>query len=157
MSEPTPPITIEGGPVRKDLAAQADAPSGFAERIASACAVVEDVASLAESGRDWWPLAMQWALKGQVPGLPSLIARPSSTAEVSDVLRLCNEARVPVTAAGGRSGVCGASIPVHGGVVLDLTAMAGIIGVDDVSLTVDVQPGTFGDDFEDALRAEHGL
>ena len=33
--------------------------------------------------------------------------------------------RVPVTAAGGRSGVCGASVPVLGGVVLDLTALAG--------------------------------
>jgi alkyldihydroxyacetonephosphate synthase len=154
---PTPPIAIEGGPSRHDLATQADAPSGFVERIGAVCATVEDVAALAESGRDWWPLAMQWALKGRVPGMPSVIARPSSASEVADVLRLCNESRVPVTAAGGRSGVCGASVPVHGGVVLDLTAMHGIIGVDDESLTVDVQPGTFGDTFEDALRAEHGL
>ena len=32
---------------------------------------------------------------------------------------------MPVTAAGGRSGVCGASVPVFGGVVLDLTGLAG--------------------------------
>src|SRR3954470_14384609 len=157
MSEPTPPITIEGGPVRHELAPQADAPSGFVERLASACAVVEDVPSLAEAGRDWWPLAMQWALKGRVPGLPIAIAKPASASEVADVLRLCNESRVPLTAAGGRSGVCGASVPVHGGVVLDLTSMSGISGVDDESLTVDVLPGTFGDDFEEALRGEHGL
>ncbi len=36
------------------------------------------------------------------------------------MLRICNEARVPVTPAAGRSGVCGASVPLHGGVVLDL-------------------------------------
>ena len=62
-------------------------------------------------------------------------------------------ARMPVTAAGGRSGVCGASVPVHGGVVLDLTAMAGIVAVDDESLTVDVLAGTFGHDLEADLRA----
>ena len=38
---------------------------------------------------------------------------------------LCNDARVPVTAAAGRSGVCGASVPVFGGVLLDLTAIDG--------------------------------
>ena len=168
MSEvhgPVPPITIEAGsleggdyrPTRHELAPQADAPSGFVDRLSSACTMVDDLPALAESGRDWWPLAMQWALKGRVPGLPIAVAKPASASEVADVLRLCNESRVPVTAAGGRSGVCGASVPVHGGVVLDLTSMHGIVGVDDESLTVDVLPGTFGDTFEDTLRADHGL
>jgi alkyldihydroxyacetonephosphate synthase len=53
--------------------------------------------------------------------------------------------------------VCGASVPVHGGVALDLTGMEGITDVDDTSLLVDVLPGTFGDVFEDELRAAHGL
>jgi alkyldihydroxyacetonephosphate synthase len=68
-----------------------------------------------------------------------------------------DEARVPLTAAGGRSGVSGASIPVHGGVVLDCTAMSGITAVDAVSGTIDVLPGTFGDALEEELRASHGL
>jgi alkyldihydroxyacetonephosphate synthase len=42
-------------------------------------------------------------------------------------------------------------------VVLDLCALAGIRGVDDSSLLVDVLPGTFGDRFEDELRRDHGL
>ncbi len=72
------------------------------------------------------------------------------------MLTVCHHARVPVTVAAGRSGVCGASIPVFGGVVLDLTAMAGIEAYDDTSLLVDVAPGTFGDHFEAALRQKHG-
>ncbi len=83
-------------------------------------------------------------------------ARPSSTAEIASVLALCNEARIPVTAAAGRSGVCGASVPVHGGVILDLTAISGIVGVDAESMVLDVRPGTFGTWLEDTLRAEHG-
>jgi alkyldihydroxyacetonephosphate synthase len=61
-----------------------------------------------------------------------------------------------VTAAAGRSGVCGASVPVHGGLVLDLCALAGIVDVDQESLVLDVLPGTFGTWLEHTLRAEHG-
>jgi len=74
---------------------------------------------------------------------------------VAAVLRACNEAVVPVTTCAGRSGVCGASIPVFGGVALDMTGMAGIVEVDDPSLLLRVLPGTFGDVLEDGLRAEH--
>jgi alkyldihydroxyacetonephosphate synthase len=41
-------------------------------------------------------------------------------------------------------------------VVLDLTALSGIVDVDDTSLTLDVRAGTFGNLLEDELRASHG-
>jgi alkyldihydroxyacetonephosphate synthase len=53
--------------------------------------------------------------------------------------------------------VCGASVPLHGGVVLDLCALAGIVDVDDESLVLDVLPGTFGTWLESTLRAEHDV
>ncbi|MEZ5140282.1 MAG: FAD-binding oxidoreductase [Acidimicrobiales bacterium] len=46
------------------------------------------------------------------------------------MLRLCADARVPVTPAGGRSSVVGGTVPVHGGVLLDLTELSGIEEVD---------------------------
>ena len=73
------------------------------------------------------------------------------------MLAVCNEATIPVTAAAGRSGVCGSSVPLYGGVVLDLCDVKGIRSVDDASLLVDVLPGTFGDYFEHELRTVHGL
>jgi alkyldihydroxyacetonephosphate synthase len=157
---PTPPITIEGeGPASGRLDAdRVEIDDAVRQRLSDACAAVGDGdASRVEAGRDWWPLALQWALDGQVPALPAVVARPTSADEVAAVLRVCSEAGVPVTPAAGRSGVCGASVPVHGGVALDLTGIAGITGVDDGSLVVDVLPGTFGDVFEDELRAQHGL
>ena len=72
-------------------------------------------------------------------------------------LALCHQARVPVTAAGGRSGVCGASVPLFGGVALDLCGLAGFGRVDAESLVADVRAGTFGPDVESGLRADHGL
>ena len=127
-------------------------------RLRAACADVRlDDSARTDSSRDWWPLAMVWARDGEVPARPAAVVRPASVDEVRAVLAACNDARVPVTAAAGRSGVCGAAVPVFGGVVLDLTALAGIVSVDDESLLIDVLPGTWGDSLEEELRSAHGL
>jgi alkyldihydroxyacetonephosphate synthase len=157
---PTPPIVIAGGPgaasARLD-ATRVAVSDDVVERLRGACAeVTTDRAVLAEASRDWWPLAMAWATEGQVAGLAGAVARPTDAEQVAAVLAVCNEARLPVTAAGGRSGVCGASVPVHGGVVLDLTGLAGIADVDATSLVLDVRAGSFGDMLERDLRADHG-
>ncbi len=111
----------------------------------------------AEAGRDWWPLAIGWAARGQVPGRPALVARPTDVTQVAAVLAICNQARVPVTPAGGRSGVCGASVPLFGGVALDMCGLAGIVDVDATSLVCDLAAGTFGPDVESGLRGGYGL
>jgi alkyldihydroxyacetonephosphate synthase len=100
---------------------------------------------------------MIWALDGTVAGRAAAIARPTSPEEVAAVLGVCSDARVPVTAAAGRSGVCGACIPLHGGVLLDLCGLAGVVDVDDTALVLDVLPGTFGTWLEQTLRGAHGL
>jgi alkyldihydroxyacetonephosphate synthase len=89
--------------------------------------------------------------------LAGAVVRPSDPEQVAEVLAVCNEARLPVTAAAGRSGVLGGSVPIFGGVVLDLCGLVGIRSVDDTSLVADVLAGTFGDRFESELRTHHGL
>jgi alkyldihydroxyacetonephosphate synthase len=156
---PTPPIELAGGAASATArfdAARVEVPNRVVEQLRSACSeVTTDAATVAEASRDWWPLAMTWALEGQVAGLADVVARPATVAEVSEVLRVANDARIPVTAAAGRSGVCGASVPAHGGIVLDLTALSGILDVDDTSMVLDVQAGTFGNLLEDELRATY--
>jgi alkyldihydroxyacetonephosphate synthase len=158
---PTPPIALAGGAAAasaRRLGSHVGVTDAVLASLRDVCAVVDDdAASTAEASRDWWPLAMTWALQGQVASRAAVVARPADAEQVAAVLTICNRVGIPVTAAGGRSGVCGASVPVHGGVVLDLCALSGIRSVDDVSLTVDVAPGTFGDHFEHELRTEHGL
>ena len=129
-----------------------DVPAVVLDRIrASGATMAADDTTRAEAGRDWWPLAIGWAAEGAVPQRPAVVVRPTSVAQVSEVLAACNEAVVPVTAAAGRSGVCGGSIPVHGGVALDMTGLDGVDDVDETSLTADVRAGTFGPDLEAAL------
>jgi len=161
VTRPTPVTPIDAGPsgvVDHFATAQVAVDAHLARRLGDVCDSVSELdEDRAEAGRDWWPVAIGWAAAGEVPSRPALVARPTDTAQVSAVLSLCDEARVPVTPAGGRSGVCGASIPLFGGVALDLCGLDGIVDVDDTSLVADLRAGTFGPDVESGLRDGHGL
>ncbi len=161
MTEPTPVTVIDAEPAKivDHLGGERVPVSDSLRRqLGDVCAEVsDDDSDRAEAGRDWWPLAIGWAARGEVPARPSVVARPTDTDQVAAVLALCNQARVPVTAAGGRSGVCGASIPAFGGVALDLCRLAGIGAVDSDSLVADLRAGTFGPDVEAGLRDGHGV
>lgn len=158
---PTPPIEIAGGAAT--AAGRFAAPvvlldDEFLARLGEACADVRlDPGERAEASRDWWPLAMVWATQGKVGQVAGAVARPATVDEVSAVLGLCHGAHIPVTPAAGRSSVVGGTIPVHGGVLLDLTELSGIEEVDATSGMVQVLAGTFGDAFEDELQGTHGL
>jgi alkyldihydroxyacetonephosphate synthase len=158
--EATAPIELSGGAAdvtSRLTTSRVEVGDDVVRRLGDACSsVTTDPAVLAESSRDWWPLAMTWALDGQVAGLAAVVATPSDADEVSAVLRVASEAKIPVTAAAGRSGVCGGSVPVYGGIVLDLTLLSGIVDVDDTSLVLDVRAGTFGTPLENDLRSTYG-
>lgn len=156
---PTPPIELA-------VADGAEATSRFSGAVVVPAAVVDELRRIApcseasddtaEASRDWWPLALHWSLQGQVPARAAVVCRPESTEQVAGLAAVCTEHRVPLTVAGGRSGVTAASVPVFGGVVLDITGLSGVIDVDEVSGVVGVRAGTFGPDLETAL-APHGL
>lgn len=121
------------------------------ERLRSVCREVStDMEVLEASSSD------RWSMAAAVARPPDAVARPTCAGEVAAVLEACSDARVPVTPSGGRSGVCGGAMPVHGGVVLDLRALNGAAWIDDVSLQVEAGAGTPGDVLEAELRT-HGL
>ena len=151
MTEPTAPIELTG--TESHLTGPKHQPSEqLIERLLAICETITTAAETAEASRDWWPLALHWSLAGSVAQRAGAVCRPTTTAQVAAVLSACSADGVPVTAAGGRSGVSGASIPAFGGVVLDVTAMRGIIDIDAPSGVVEVWSGTFGPDLETELR-----
>ena len=58
----------------------------------------------------------------RIPHMPEAIIRPRGDADIAAVLRLANKHRVPVTTRGAGSAATGATTPIHGGWVLDLSA-----------------------------------
>jgi alkyldihydroxyacetonephosphate synthase len=133
----------------------ADVDDALLDRLAAICPVERATDAIAAASRDWWPLAMVWDDDGTAITSAAAVTRPASVDEVAAIARLCNEARIPLTVVAGRSGVCGASMPVHGGVLLDLTGLTGIVDVDDTALVLDVRAGTFGTPLEASLRTDH--
>ena len=78
---------------------------------------------LAAYSRDIWPQGYFWIREGKAPYLPDAVVWPEKTEEVSSVIKLAVAKKIPVTPVGAGSGVCGGTIPVRGGIVLDLKRM----------------------------------
>ena len=88
--------------------------------------------------------------------LPEAVCLVESTEEVSAVMKLCSENRIPVTVRGAGTGLVGGCVPIHGGVVLCTARMNKILGYDMNNLVVHTQPGVLLCDLAaDALA--HGL
>jgi len=79
---------------------------------------------------------------------------PTTTDQISQVLKLANENKVPVTPRGGGTNVSGGSIPIKGGIVLCTTRMNKILDINKTNLTATVEPGVVLQDFNQALAKE---
>jgi glycolate oxidase len=80
--------------------------------------------------------------------LPDLIARPTTTEQVSDILKLANAERIPVYPRGAGSNLTGGAAPVKGGIVLDFELMNAILDIDADNMTALVQPGVITADLQ---------
>ena len=88
--------------------------------------------------------------------LADLVVRPSCTQEVADLMTLATKHGIPIVPYGGGTGVMGGTVPVRGGIILDLKRMNHILSISTTDLTAQVEPGVVLQDLVDAL-AEHGL
>ena len=88
--------------------------------------------------------------------LADVVARPGCTEDVSAVLKLANELRVPVIPFGAGTGVMGATLPTQGGIVLDLQRMNRVLSISPTDMTAEVEAGVVLEDLETAL-SPHGL
>lgn len=73
--------------------------------------------------------------------LPDAVVRAGSTMDVSHVLRIANQHRVPVTPRAAGTGRTGGAVPVAGGIVLSLEGMNQLKGIELEDLTAVAQPG----------------
>ncbi len=88
--------------------------------------------------------------------MPDVVVLPTTTEQVSRILKLANTNLIPVTPRGGGTNVSGGSIPIKGGIVLCTTRMNRVLEINKGNLIATVEPGVVLQDFNLAL-AQHGL
>lgn len=78
---------------------------------------------------------------GGISNYPEVLVKVHSTKEVSKIMKYAHENVIPIVARGSGTGLVGASVPLHGGIMIDLTEMNKILELDKENLTLTVEPG----------------
>lgn len=87
---------------------------------------------------------------------PAVVLKPSTTEEVSKILKHCNDRCITVTPIGARTGLSGGALSVYGGVGLSVERFNRIVKIDEDNQQVTVEPGVITQLLQEAV-AEKGL
>jgi glycolate oxidase len=103
----------------------------------------EDLATYAYDGTTTWSHS------------PDAVVLPTTAEQISRILRLANENRIPVTPRGSGTNISGGSVPVHGGIVVCTTKMNRILDINKANLTATVEPGVVLQDLHTVLAKDN--
>ena len=85
---------------------------------------------------------------------PLLAVLPGSTAEVSDVLRICHEEGVPVVPRGSGTSLAGGALPTADSVIVGVARMNAVLETDYANRFIRVETGRTNLGVTDAVEAE---
>jgi len=88
--------------------------------------------------------------------LADFVVLPESTEQISQIVTLCNQHKLPLIARGKGTGTTGATVPVDGGIILSTERMNKIVRIDPDNRYIVVQPGVTNTEVQTAA-AEHGF
>lgn len=78
---------------------------------------------------------------GGISRIPDALVEVISTEQVSKIMKYANENLIPVVARGSGTGLVGASVPVFGGIMINMSKMNKILEIDEENLTLTLEPG----------------
>ncbi len=88
--------------------------------------------------------------------LPDVVVKPRTAEEVSGIMKICNQYKIPVTPRGAGTGLAGGALPDRGGVLISMERFNTIIEIDERNLQVTVEPGVITEVLQNAVK-EKGL
>lgn len=86
--------------------------------------------------------------------MPEVVLQPTTTEEVSSIMKYCNDNLLPITPRGAGTGLSGGALPVASGVVLDMKRFNKILKVDKRNFQVITEPGVITQELQEHLKAE---
>lgn len=87
---------------------------------------------------------------------PEVVVKPRTPEEVSEILKLANKEKIPVTPRAAGTGLSGGALPIYGGIILSVERFNKIIQIDERNLQATVEPGVINEVFQNAV-IEKGL
>ena len=87
-------------------------------------------------------------------GRPDMVVLPDSMEEVSRVVTLAYQEKIPVIGRGSGTNLSGGTIPTKGGMVVHFSRMNRIVDIDIPNRTVTVEPGVITLDLQNQLLAQ---
>lgn len=87
--------------------------------------------------------------------LPDIVIKPRTAEELSAVMKICNENKIPVTPRGAGTGLSGGALPHLGGVLVSFERM-NTFEIDERNLQVTTEPGVITEVLQNAVK-EKGL
>ncbi len=85
--------------------------------------------------------------------MPDAVIRCADAAQVGAVMKICSRYCVPVVPRGSGTNLSAGTVPVKGGLVLDLSGLKRIVEIDQENLTVTVEPGVVTKQLHAAVEA----
>lgn len=95
-------------------------------------------------------------MRSLVGGHAEGVVQPLNESEISELIQVAVEHRIPLTPRGKGTSGYGGAIPVKGGLVVDFSKMNRVLKIEPTALLATVEPGVVWLDLEKAL-ASHGL
>jgi glycolate oxidase len=83
---------------------------------------------------------------------PDIVVLPSTTDQVSRIVQVAAEERIPLVARGMGSGLAAGSVPVRGGIALSTTRMNRILEIDEANYAVRAEAGVVTADLQTAVE-----
>ena len=87
---------------------------------------------------------------------PSVVVKPANASEVSQIIKVANEYKIPTTPIGARTGLSGGALSIYEGIGLSLERLNKILEIDEQNLQVTVEPAVITQVLRETV-AEKGL
>ncbi|MEH7226258.1 glycolate oxidase subunit GlcD [Bacillus sp. JJ1566] len=89
----------------------------------------------------------------QFQSMPDAVISPRNKEEIAEVVKVCNENKIPIVPRGSGTNLCAGTCPTEGGVVLLFKHLNQILEIDEENLTITVQPGVITQEVTNAVEA----
>jgi glycolate oxidase subunit GlcD len=86
---------------------------------------------------------------------PEVIVKPVTTGQISLILKLANEYKIPVIPRGGGTGLSGGALAIYGGICLSMERFNRIIEIDEKNFQAIVEPGVITQVFQEECEKQN--